>query len=47
VLKIPPAASKNKVKPNPGNSRQIMVTKKFVLKQTCITKAMLELELNA
>jgi hypothetical protein len=32
-LKIPPPASKNKVNPNPGDSQQFIVTKKFVLKQ--------------
>jgi hypothetical protein len=50
VLNIPPAASKNKVNPNPGNSQWIMVTKKkkicLEVKQ-CIAKAMLEPELYA
>jgi len=46
VLNIPPAASKNKVNPNPGNSRWIMVTKKICLEvKQCIAKAMLEPEL--
>jgi hypothetical protein len=48
VLKIPPAASKNKVNPNPGNSQRIMFTKKICLEaKQCIAKAMLEPELNA